>query len=105
MSKNSILGKTVPGTKNGKSKAFPIEINTSFNREREIHQKEQLSNNGSVTPINVQVIKDIQDSLPEPTHFIEKGFQAKNDNSTQRKGEDTAFSIIQKIHNQLQEIQ
>ena len=49
-----------------------------------------------------------QDSPPDPIHFIEKGFQAKTANSTQRKGEDgkdTAFQLIQKIHNQLQQVQ
>ena len=101
ISKNSILVKTVPGTKNGKSTAFLMEIRTSFDRKREIHPKEQLSKNRSVMPFNVQYI---QDSLPDPIHFIEKGFQVKNDNSTQRNREGTAFSIIQKIHNQLQNI-
>ena len=49
-----------------------------------------------------------QDSPPDPIHFSEKGFQAKTANSTQRKGEDgkdTAFQLIQKIHNQLQQVQ
>ena len=47
-------------------------------------ERENL-HNWAITPINVQILKDIQDSLPYPIHFIEKGFQAKNDNSTQRK--------------------
>ena len=36
ISKNSILGKTVSGTKNDSSTALPIEIETSFDTEREI---------------------------------------------------------------------
>ena len=57
---------------------------------------------------NVQALKVLQDSLPDPIHFIEKDFQVKKVNSTQRKGEDegiSAFQLIQKIHNQLQQVQ
>ena len=57
------------------------------------------------TPFNVQDLTVLQDSLPDPVHFIEKGFQSKTVNSTQRKREDTAFQLIQKIHNQLHQVQ
>ena len=73
---------------------------------------QQLSNNRSVTPFNVQDLTVFKDSLPDPIHFIETGFQLKTANSTQRKGEDkkedqkdTVFKLIQKIHNQLQQVQ
>ena len=88
-SDNSTIKKSTPGTKTDK-------------KEGKI---QQLSNNRSVTPFNVQDLTVLQDSLPDPIHFIEKGFQSKTVNFTQRKGEDTSFQLIQKIHNQLQQVQ
>ena len=93
ISSNSTPRKSISGTK-------AKEI--SFNREGEIQQS---SNNRSVMPFDVQALTVLQDSLPDPIHFIEKGFQVKNTNSTQRKGEETAFQLIQKIHNKLQQVQ
>ena len=90
---NSTTRKSISGTK---------AKETSFNREGEI---QQLSNNRSVMPFDVQALTVFQDSLPDPIHFIEKGFQVKNTNSTQRTREETAFQLIQKIHNQLQQVQ
>ena len=75
------------------------------NSDKKEGKIQQSSNNRSVTPFNVQALTVLQDSLPDPIHFIEKGFQVKKDNSTQRTGEDTAFQLIQKIHNQLQQVQ
>ena len=52
-------------------------------------------------PINVQVLKNIQDSISE-------SFLSKNTHSIEfpeEKEEDTAFLITQKIKNQLQVIQ
>ena len=57
---NSTIRKLSPGTKTDK-------------KEGKI---QQLSNNRSVTPFNVQDLTVLQDSLPDPIHFIEKGFQA-----------------------------
>ena len=105
ISNNSTLKKSISGTK---ETAKTRNKGVSFDREGEIHPERQLSKNRSVMPFNVQTITVLQDSLPDPIHFIEKGFQAKKANSTQRKGEDrkdTAFQLIQKIHNQLQQVQ
>ena len=99
ISNNSTLRKSISGTKETSNKCV------SFDREGEIHPERQLNNNRSVMPIDVQALTVLQDSLPDPIHFIEKGFKVKNTNSTQRKGEDTAFQLIQKIHNQLQQVQ
>ena len=96
------MKKSISGTK---ETARTSSNGVSFDREGEIHPERQLSNNRSVMPFNVQALTVLQDSLPDPIHFIEKGFQVKKDNSTQRKGEDTAFQLIQKIHNQLQQVQ
>ena len=59
------------------------------------------SNYRSVIPTDTQALTALQD-------LISDDFQAKNTHSTQRKGEETpdeAFQLIQKIHNQLQEVQ
>ena len=70
----------------------------SFIAEGEIPefvQNEQLSNNRSVMPNDVQALTVLQDLLSDD-------FQVNNTHSTQRKGEDEkdeAFQLIQKIHN------
>ena len=66
------------------------------------------NNYRSVTPTDTQALTALQ-------NLISDDFQAKNTHSTQRKGEETpdtrsdiqdeAFQLIQKIHNQLQEVQ
>ena len=59
------------------------------------------SNYRSVIPTDTQALTALQ-------NLISDNFQAKNTHSTQRKGEETpdeAFQLIQKIHNQLQEVQ
>ena len=63
------------------------------------------NNYRSVIPTDTQVLTALQ-------NLISDDFQAKNTHSTQRKGEETpdtrsdeAFQLIQKIHNQLQEVQ
>ena len=69
------------------------------------------SNYRSVIPTDIQALTVLQD-------LISDDFQAKNTPSTQRKGEETpdtrsiqrkgedeTFLLIQKIHNQLQEVQ
>ena len=105
ISNNSTLKKSISGTK---ETAKTRNKGVSFDREGEIHPERQLSNNRSVMPFDVQTLTVLQDSLPDPIHFIEKCFQVKKANSTQRRGEDrkdTAFQLIQKIHNQLQQVQ
>ena len=52
-------------------------------------------------PTDVQALQVLQD-------LVSDDFQAKNTHSTQRKGEDDTnetFHLIQKIHNQLQQVQ
>ena len=66
------------------------------------------SNYSSVIPTDTQALTALQNLLSD-------NFQAKNTHSTQRKGEETpdtrselqneTFQLIQKIHNQLQEVQ
>ena len=74
----------------------------------EIPEEMHSSNYRSVMPTDTQALTALQ-------KLISDDFQAKNSHSTQRKGEETpdtrsdiqdeAFQLIQKIHNQLQEVQ
>ena len=104
ISDNSTPRKSTPGTKADSPTALPVETDISFIAEREnpeFVQNEQLSNNRSVMPTDVQALTVLQDLLSDD-------FQAKNTHSTQRKVEDkkdTVSQLIQKIHNQLQQVQ
>ena len=84
---------------------------TTFSEETAIHHS---NNYRSVTPTDTQALTALQ-------NLISDDFQAKDTHSTQRKGEKTpdtrsiqrkgedetyeTFQLIQKIHNQLQEVQ
>ena len=85
---------------------FPVETDvTAIHAE---NPEEYSSNYRSVIPTDTQALTALQ-------NLISDDFQAKNTHSTQRKGEETpdthselqdeAFQLIQKIHNQLQEVQ
>ena len=79
-------------------------IQAEIPEEIQVHS----SNYRSVIPTDTQALTALQ-------NLISDDFQAKNTHSTQRKGEETpdtrsdiqdeAFQLIQKIHNQLQEVQ
>ena len=84
---------------------FPVETDvTEIPEEAQMHS----SNYRSVMPTDIQALTVLQD-------LVSDDFQAKNTHSTQRKGENTpdtrpdiqdeAFQLIQKIHNQLQQVQ
>ena len=94
---------------------FPVETDVAvIPEEIQAHS----SNARSVIPTDIQALTALQS-------LISDDFQAKNTHSTQRKGEETpdtrtgthstqrkgediqdeAFQLIQKIHNQLQEVQ
>ena len=101
ISENSTPRKSISGTKDGIPTALQVETDISFNTEGEIHPEIQLSNNRSVMPTDVQALTVLQD-------LVSDNFQVKNTHSTQRMGEDEkdeAFQLIQKIHNQLQQVQ
>ena len=98
---NSNVGKTVPGTKDDNSTALQLETDISFNTEGEMHPEAQFRNNTSVMSTDVQALTVLQD-------LVSGDFQAKNTHSTEflkDREEDTAFQLIQKIHNQLQQVQ
>ena len=84
---------------------FPVETDvTGIPEEVQMHS----SNYRSVMPTDIQALIVLQG-------LVSDDFQVKNTHSTQRKGEETpdtrsdtqdeAFQLIQKIHNQLQQIQ
>ena len=88
---------------------FPVDTDVTA-IPAEIPEEIQMhsSNYRSVIPTDTQALTALQ-------NLISDDFQAKNTHSTQRKGEETpdtrsdiqdeAFQLIQKIHNQLQEVQ
>ena len=87
---NSNFRKSTTGTKADISTALPVETNVSFVTEAE-----------SIMPTDDLALMALQDLLSDD-------FQSKKSNSLQRKGEDKkdeAFQLIQKIHNQLQQVQ
>ena len=92
---NSNFRKSTPGTKTDDPTALPIETSVSFVTGA------KNSESRSIMPTDVQALTVLQDLLSDD-------FQSKNSNSLQRKGEDKkdeAFQLIQKIHNQLQQVQ
>ena len=79
----------------------------------EIPEELQIHSNNyrSVTPTDTQALTALQNLLSDDfqaknTHSTQrKGEKTPDTRSIQRKGEDEAFQLIQKIHNQLQEVQ
>ena len=116
ISDNSTPRKSIPGIISGIMADTPstpttFPVNTDVTETPEA----QSSNNRSVIPTDVQALTVLQS-------LVSDDFQAKNTPSTQRKGEDTqdtrpdihstqrkgedeTFQLIQKIHNQLQQVQ
>ena len=88
---------------------FPEETDVTAIHAETPEELQMHSNNyRSVIPTDTQALTALQNLLSDD-------FQAKNTHSTQRKGEETpdtrselqdeTFQLIQKIHNQLQEVQ
>ena len=102
ISDNSTTRKSIPGIMVDTPSTFPVD--TDVTETPEI----QSNNNRSVMPTDIQALTVLQS-------LISDDFQAKNTHSTQgkredtcsiqRKGEDETFQLIQKIHNQLQQVQ
>ena len=91
---------------------FPEEtdvtaIHADIPEELQMHS----SNYRSVTPTDTQALTALQnlisdDSRAKGTHSTQrKGEETPDTCSIQRKGEDETFQLIQKIHNQLQQVQ
>ena len=110
ISDNSPTRESIPGITPGITTDNP-SIPTTFPVETdmaEIPEEIQAQWNRSIIPTDTQALTAVQ-------NLISDDFQAKNTHSIQRKGEETpdthsntqdeAFQLIQKIHNQLQEVQ
>ena len=114
ISDNSATRKSIPGitprimTDNPSiTTTSPVETDVT-EIHAEIQEEIQAQSNRSVIPTDTQALTALQ-------NLISDDFQAKNTHSTQRKGEETpdtrsntqdeTFQLIQKIHNQLQQVQ
>ena len=103
---NSDTRESNPGITTGITTDAP-STPTTFPEETDVTAIHS-NNYRSVMPTDTQALAVLQD-------LISDDFQAKNTPSTQRKredtrsiqrkGEDETFQLIQKIHNQLQEVQ
>ena len=120
ISDNSATRESIPGIIPGIMTDTP-SIPTAFSMETDVTEipEEEIqmhsSHYRSVIPTDIQALTVLQS-------LVSDDFQAKNTPSTQRKGEDTrpdtsstqrkgediqdeTFQLIQKIHNQLQQVQ
>ena len=102
ISDNSTTRESIPGIIPG-IKADTPNTPTTFPVDTDITEtpEAQSSNNRSVIPTDIQALTVLQD-------LVSDDFQAKNAHSLQRKGDDgtnETFQLIQKIHNQLQQVQ
>ena len=99
---------------------FMTDTPTTFSEETdvtaihaEIPEELQMHSNNyrSVIPTDTQALTALQNLIPDDfqakdTHSTQrKGEKTPDTRSIQRKGEDETFQLIQKIHNQLQEVQ
>ena len=116
ISDNSATRKSIPGITPrimsdtpSITTTLPVETDvTAIHAETPEEFQMHSSNYRSVIPTDTQALTALQ-------NLISDDFQAKNTHSTQRKGEETpdthseiqdeTFQLIQKIHNQLQEVQ
>ena len=116
---NSATRKSNPGITTGITTDAP-STPTTFSEEiddtaihAEIPEELQIhsSNYRSVTPTDTQALTALQNLISDDfqakdTHSTQrKGEKTPDTCSIQRKGEDETFQLIQKIHNQLQEVQ
>ena len=113
ISDNSATRESIPGIIPGIMTDTP-SIPTTFSVETDVteipEEEIQIHSNNyrSVIPTDIQALTALQS-------LVSDDFQAKNTHSTQRKGEETpdtcsdiqdeAFQLIQKIQNQLQQVQ
>ena len=115
ISDNSATRKSIPGITPrimtdtpSTPTTFPVETDvTATPEEIQMHS----SNYRSVIPTDIQALTALQslisdDSQAKKTHSIQrKGEETPDTRSIQRKGEDETSQLIQKIHNQLQQVQ
>ena len=102
---NSATRKSNPGITTGITTDTP----TTFPEETDVTAIHHPNNYRSVTPTDTQALTALQNLISDKTkdtHSTQrKGEKTPDTRSIQRKGEDETFQLIQKIHNQLQEVQ
>ena len=104
---NSATRKSNPGITTGITTDTP----TTFSEETDVTAIHHSNNYMSVTPTDTQALTALQNLISDDfqakdTHSIQRKREKTPDTrSNQRKGEDETFQLIQKIHNQLQEVQ
>ena len=104
---NSAARKSNPGIDTGITTGIMTDTPTTFSEETAIHHS---NNYRSVTPTDTQALTALQNLISDDfqakdTHSTQrKGKKSPDTRSIQRKGEDETFQLIQKIHNQLQEV-
>ena len=117
ISDNSTTRKSIPGITSRIMTDTP-STPTTFSVETdvtvipaEIPEEIQAQSNRSVIPTDIQALTALQslvsdDIQAKNTHSTQrKGEETPDTRSIQRKGEDETFQLIQKIHNQLQQVQ
>ena len=125
ISDNSATRKSIPGIMADTPSTpsiFPVDTDVT---EAPEEIQVQLSNNRSVMPTDIQALTVLQSLVSDDfqakntpstqrkrkdTHSTQRKGKDTPDThpdtpSTQRKGENEAFQLIQKIHNQLQQVQ
>ena len=105
---NSATRESNPGIDTRITTGIMTDTPTTFSEETAIHHS---NNYRSVTPTDTQALTALQNLISDDfqakdTHSTQrKGEKTPDTRSIQRKGEDETFQLIQKIHNQLQEVQ
>ena len=108
ISDNSATRKSIPGITTGIMTDTPSTDVTAINAEIPEELQMHSSNYRSVIPTDTQALTALQNLISDDfeTHSTQrKGEETPDTRSIQRKGEDETFQLIQKIHNQLQEVQ
>ena len=112
ISDNSATGESNPGINTGITTGIMTDtpstdvtaIHAEIPEELQIHS----NNYRSVIPTDTQALTALQNLISddfETRSTQRKGEETPDTRSIQRKGEDETFQLIQKIHNQLQQVQ
>ena len=105
---NSATRESNPGIDTRITTGIMTDTPTTFSEETDIHHS---NNYRSVIPTDTHALTALQNLISDDfqakdTHSTQrKGEKTPDTRSIQRKGEDETFQLIQKIHNQLQEVQ
>ena len=109
ISVNSATRESNPGINTRITTGIMTDTPTTFPEETDVTAIHS-NNYRSVIPTDTQALTVLQDLISddfqaENTHSTQrKGEETPDTRSIQRKGEDETFQLIQKIHNQLQEV-